>query len=386
MADISKITVGGVTYDVKDETARKTSVYIGPDQPTDGTMYWLDTSVEEPDVPVVPDEPDVPVDPEVTLTSISATYSGGDVAVGTALTDLTGIVVTATYSDGSTATVTGYTLSGEIAEGSNTITVTYEGKIATFTVTGVAEEEDATWETLSMTYGALAGAYQGGKVYSDTGTTEIGTTARGAYSSEVFSADTEISVTVSVSGLTSYVGYGVVVPNSVFNVYNAVSIAGGKTETVEMTIPSGNSLIVCGNYSQHYTVEAKKKVVAGEPDVPSGPVVYSIPDVAVEYKEGYVIGTAEQYNAHSTDSCYKVAGVKTGDVLVGIQHNTVDFGIGKVGEEAAVKLTGTKDFHDNYSWCTVTWTADKDYDFVWINVRTEYVAAHIDAFTWTTTR
>ena len=144
MADISKITVGGVTYDVKDETARKTSVYIGPDQPTDGTMYWLDTSADEPVVPDVPDEPDEPVvpdDPEVTLTSISATYSGGDVAVGTALTSLTGIVVTATYSDGNTAPVTGYTLSGEIAEGSNTITVTYEGKTATFTVTGVAEEE-----------------------------------------------------------------------------------------------------------------------------------------------------------------------------------------------------------------------------------------------------
>lgn len=72
----------------------------------------------------------------VTLSSISATYSGGDVAVGTALSALTGIVVTATYSDGSTATVTGYTLSGEIAEGSNTITVTYQGKTATFIVTG----------------------------------------------------------------------------------------------------------------------------------------------------------------------------------------------------------------------------------------------------------
>lgn len=84
---------------------------------------------------VEPDEPDT----EVTLTSISATYSGGDVAVGTALTDLTGIVVTATYSDGSTATVTGYTLSGEISEGSNTITVTYQGVTTTFTVTGVAE-------------------------------------------------------------------------------------------------------------------------------------------------------------------------------------------------------------------------------------------------------
>lgn len=76
---------------------------------------------------------------EKTLISISATYSGGDVAVGTAVTDLTGIVVTATYSDGSTATVTDYTMSGEIAEGENTITVTYEGMTTTFTVTGIAE-------------------------------------------------------------------------------------------------------------------------------------------------------------------------------------------------------------------------------------------------------
>lgn len=76
---------------------------------------------------------------EKTLISISATYSGGDVAVGTAVTDLTGIVVTATYSDGSTAEVTRYALSGTIVEGSNTITVSYNGKTATFTVTGIAE-------------------------------------------------------------------------------------------------------------------------------------------------------------------------------------------------------------------------------------------------------
>ena len=72
------------------------------------------------------------------ITGISATYSGGSVPAGTALDDLTGIVVTAQYSDGSTATVTGYTLSGEITEGSNTITVTYQDKTATFTVTGTA--------------------------------------------------------------------------------------------------------------------------------------------------------------------------------------------------------------------------------------------------------
>ena len=94
---------------------------------------------EEPDVPVVPGEPDEPDTPEVTLSSISVTYSGGDVPVGTAVTDLTGIVVTAHYSDGTSETVTEYTLSGEIAEGSNTITVSYSGKTTTFDATGVVE-------------------------------------------------------------------------------------------------------------------------------------------------------------------------------------------------------------------------------------------------------
>lgn len=74
----------------------------------------------------------------VILSSISVTYSGGSVPAGTALDDLTGIVVTAQYSDGSTATVTGYTMSGEITEGSNTITVTYQDKTTTFSVTGTA--------------------------------------------------------------------------------------------------------------------------------------------------------------------------------------------------------------------------------------------------------
>ena len=91
-----------------------------------------------------PDEPTEPDNPEVTLSSISATYTGGSVAVGTAVTSLTGITVKATYSDGSTKTITGYTLSGTIAEGSNTITVSYGGKTTTFTVTGIAEEIEYT--------------------------------------------------------------------------------------------------------------------------------------------------------------------------------------------------------------------------------------------------
>ena len=76
---------------------------------------------------------------EVTLTSISATYDGGDVAVGTALSDLTGIVVTAHYSDGTSKAVTGYTLDGTIAEGENTVTVIYGEKMTEFVVVGVTE-------------------------------------------------------------------------------------------------------------------------------------------------------------------------------------------------------------------------------------------------------
>lgn len=80
------------------------------------------------------------IEPEVTLTRISAAYSGGSVPVGTSVSALIGVRVTAHYSDGSTATVTGYTLSGTIKEGSNTVTVSYGGKTTTFAVTGVADD------------------------------------------------------------------------------------------------------------------------------------------------------------------------------------------------------------------------------------------------------
>lgn len=94
---------------------------------------------------------------EVTLSSISASYTGGTVAAGTTLEQLTGITVTATYSDGSTATVTGYKLSGNLTAGkTNTITVTYQGKTATFEVTVEAESVDPGVDVIA-TYGRAEG-------------------------------------------------------------------------------------------------------------------------------------------------------------------------------------------------------------------------------------
>lgn len=156
------------------------------------------------DAPVTP--PDVtPEEPTITLSSISAIYNGGDVAVGTALTNLTGITVTATYSDGNTATVTGYTLSGEIAEGENTITVSYDGKTTTFTVTGVAEPDGVA---VAMTAPVQHVNMENIGYYSDGGETKYSdarfpcTNGKTMLSEKVFESDTTLKITVAPTANT----------------------------------------------------------------------------------------------------------------------------------------------------------------------------------------
>lgn len=115
--------------------------------------------------------------PNVTLESISASYFGGDVPAGTAVSALTGVEVTAYYSDGTSEIVAGYTLSGTIAEGSNTITVSYGGKTTTFTVTGVAAEKtfvhkwDFTSSLVDTVDGASAVTLNGSAVQNSNGIT-----------------------------------------------------------------------------------------------------------------------------------------------------------------------------------------------------------------------
>ncbi len=73
------------------------------------------------------------------MVSITATYTGGEVVEGTSLETLSDVVVNAHYSDGSTAPVTGYTLSGTISVGTNSITVTYGDFSTSFEVIGVED-------------------------------------------------------------------------------------------------------------------------------------------------------------------------------------------------------------------------------------------------------
>ncbi len=75
--------------------------------------------------------------PDATLESITAVFTQGSATIYTADTLDTlkqYLTVTATYSDSTTAVVTDYTLSGTLAAGTSTITVSYGGKTDTFTV------------------------------------------------------------------------------------------------------------------------------------------------------------------------------------------------------------------------------------------------------------
>ena len=75
--------------------------------------------------------------PPADLVSISAVYTqSGAVYETDALDDLKDdLVVTALMSDQTTRTITDYTLSGTLTEGTSTITVSYSGKTTTFNVT-----------------------------------------------------------------------------------------------------------------------------------------------------------------------------------------------------------------------------------------------------------
>ena len=175
-----------------------------------------------------PVEPDTPVEPEVTLVSISATYSGGDVAADTALSDLTGIVVTSHYSDGSTAIVTDYTLSGTIAEGENTITVTYEGMTATFTVTGIAEEEPTVTYTIANNLTACASSNSATSVAENASYTATITANDG------YELDT-VTVTMGGTDVTSTVyADGVITISAVTGNVVITAVAAEKLNVVEL--------------------------------------------------------------------------------------------------------------------------------------------------------
>jgi len=99
--------------------------------------------------------------PPVNLVSITAVYTQSGTVYDTDSLDSlkSDLVVTANYEDGTSSAVSDYTLSGTLAEGMSTITVTYGGKTATFSVTVTHNNILFSIENTDVT--------SGGVIYSD---------------------------------------------------------------------------------------------------------------------------------------------------------------------------------------------------------------------------
>lgn len=148
------------------------------------------------------------------LTSITAVYSGGSVEAGTQTRELK-ITVTATYDDGTSKTVTGYTLSPEtVSEGENTVTVTYNGKTSTFNVVGIVTPVEVVLESISAVFNGetaqagtnasdlditVTGHYSDGSTKTETGWTTAGVVSEGNNVFTIYLGDK--TCTVSVVGV-----------------------------------------------------------------------------------------------------------------------------------------------------------------------------------------
>lgn len=145
--------------------------------------------------------------PPATLVSISAVYTqSGTVYTTDSLDDLkSDLVVTAHYTDSTSETVTTYTLSGTLTEGTSVITVSYGGKTTTFNVTVTAP---ATLSSITAVY------TQSGTVYDtdslDSLKSDLVVTAVYSDSSTetVASTDYTLSGTLTEGTSTITVSYG----------------------------------------------------------------------------------------------------------------------------------------------------------------------------------
>ena len=196
-----------------------------------------------------------------TLTGLSATYTGGTVAAGTTLAQLTE-VVKATYSDGTTSAAltkgTDYTLSGTLTAGqTNTVTVTgmgtYTGHATSFLVTVAAE---ITLSALKVTYDNSTAVAAG------TTLAQLNEVVRAVYSdnseSDVLVENTDYTLsgtltagqtnTVTVTGKGAYAGLTAVT----FEV-TVEAESSNVSITYDTDMPRGNTAIPLYNLSGNPT-------------------------------------------------------------------------------------------------------------------------------------
>ncbi len=142
MSSINNIILDGTTYSIGGSGSGLTSDVKAALLECFENVAWIGNDGQD-----YYDALEAALYPPANLTSISAVYtqSGAVYATDTLDSLKTDLVVTAHYEDNTSETVTTYTLSGTLVEGTtSTITVTYSGKTTTFTVEVYATYMDVT--------------------------------------------------------------------------------------------------------------------------------------------------------------------------------------------------------------------------------------------------
>lgn len=179
--------------------------------------------------------------PPVGLASISCVYTQSGTVYDTDSLDSlkTDLVVTAHYSDQSSETITTYTLSGTLTEGTSTITVTYMGKTTTFDVT-VTEDASSLGYISNGLLMLLDGNANGtGGSHESTISTLVDQTGNGydwIPKTGTVTADTNALVFGGSSCLQSDSSWA----SSILTTPKAIEIV------IDVTSPSTTSCVICG--------------------------------------------------------------------------------------------------------------------------------------------
>lgn len=174
-----------------------------------------------------------------TLVSISAVYTQTGTVYDTDSLDYLkqDLVVTATYSDSSTAVIPSvdYTLSGSLTVGTSTITVSYSGKTATFQVTVTADPDPVTLVSISAVY------TQSGTVYN-------------IVSLDSLKSDLVVTATYSDSSTAVIPAANYTLSGSLTVGTSTVTVTyEGKTTTFNVTVTEATLLYVGASYGKGHT-------------------------------------------------------------------------------------------------------------------------------------
>lgn len=299
----------------------------------------------------------VTVTAPATLSSITAVYTQSGVVYPTDSLDSLkpDLVVTAHYSDSSTATVTTYTLSGTLAVGTSTITVTYSGKTTTFNVTVT---EAVVLDSIMATYTQSGAVYDTDSldslkadlvvtaVYTDSSTEVVpstdytlsGTLTAGTSTITVTyeSKTTSFNVTVT-AGVHFFEKMSITSSNG-----NPPTIATGSTETAR-----GSGVAIAGThpikyqggtYSDYYPVEIPSGatgIIVSSNDLDCGCVefYYNGTDWIRETSAGWLLkssGTSHTYSFQGSQKThitmpFRQAGYSTGGTVTQAMMDAVQF-------------------------------------------------------------